>query len=157
MSEAFTMNRGDHRVFSLTPTEDVSAATHLLFTAKRYIHQSDEEAQFQHDLGNGLIVENGVMVLTVVHQDTISLLDTATLLCDVQARWPDRDPVTVWEGTLEVSADVTVELDTSVPIYTTQPSATLTAVQAKEAAEEIANALIDMANRFYVATGGEIE
>jgi hypothetical protein len=138
MSETISLARGEHKVFSLTPTEDVSAATSLIFTAKRYLYQPDSEAQFQHSLGNGIVVSNGTIQLTVVHADTSSLNDATSLFCDVSAGWADRAPVVVWEGVLEVSLTATQELDTSLTIHTTEPGATESAITAKIAAEAAA-------------------
>jgi len=134
MSTPLQMTRGDGKPFTIIPSEDVSAASVLIFTAKKSLLLPDASATFQHTLGAGLAVVSGNIQLTTARNDTASLTTLTTLFWDVQAQWPGVDPRTVASGTLVVSPDVTQQLDTSVVIYTTGPSATQSAIDAAAAA-----------------------
>ena len=140
MSTLATLTRGDAKTYTLTASESLAAATSVIFTAKKSRSLPDTKATFQHELGAGITVDGTSITLAVVHNDTKDLTVATTLYCDVQAQWADRGPVTVWEDTLTVSLDTTRELDTSIDIYTTSPSATQNAIDAAAAASTSATA-----------------
>jgi hypothetical protein len=135
MSTLATLPRGDQKTYAITCSESLDTATSVIFTAKKSKGLPDTKATFQHSLGAGLTVSGTTASVAVVHNDTASLTCATTLFCDIQASFSGRSHVTVWEGTLPVTLDVTQESDTSVTIHTTSPSATTSAIAAKTAAE----------------------
>jgi hypothetical protein len=159
MSTILTLTRGDSKTFAITASEDVSAATGLIFTAKKSLGAPDTAAVFQKSLGAGITVAGTTAIsVAVVRVDTSGLSASKTLFWDVQAQWSTGRPATVASGTLVVDADVTRELDTSVTIYTTQPSAIASAAASAAAAllsEQAASASEDQTALDVIATAAD--
>jgi hypothetical protein len=138
--QTLTLTRGDGKALAITASENVSAATSLIFTAKRNKSDLDAAAVFQHELGAGLTASGTAITVTTVHLDTSSL-NACELYWDVQAQYPTgSSPHTVAEGMLIITADVTRALDTSVTIYTSTPGASASAAASAAAAAASASA-----------------
>lgn len=96
----------------------------LIFTAKADASDPDEDALIQKTSGIGIVlVEPTVARVSIVHEDTVNL-GPSTLVWDIQAQNTTTGEIhTVAVGTLVLSRDVTRGVETSVPIYTTEPPA----------------------------------
>lgn len=103
---------------------DASQNWLLIFTAKADPTLGDETAAIQKTSGIGLTLTSGDLAqVHIVPDDTISLEPT-TLYFDIQARNGDTGEVqTVAIGELLLKRDVTRDLNTTIPIFTTEPPA----------------------------------
>lgn len=134
IQQALQLIRGDSRTLSVTSSEDITSAVSLIFTAKVNRSLPDTQAVIQKFVGGGLTGTGTSLSVSLVYADTKDLHSTV-LVWDVQAQLVDGSPHTVAEGTLTITADVTQALDTSIPVFTSQPSAQASAATSALAAQ----------------------
>ncbi len=149
----FTLIRGDSAVLEIDLTlageaYDAPDGTSFIFTAKQANSDDDDSSAFQKTTGAGLTYEDSSATVVLVHIDTRDL-SPQTLVYDIQATEPTGAVRTVARGLLVVTVDVTIGTDTSVPIYTTNPTAFQSAAEyaaAAEAARDLAQEYADIVN-----------
>jgi hypothetical protein len=104
---------------AFTPGTDYT----LIFTCKESLADTDAQAKIQKTTGTGLTHSSSFALVTLVPGDSDTLIDNAYFY-DVQAQHNTTGAVlTVQAGRLRFRIPPTRELETSVPIYTTQPPA----------------------------------
>lgn len=102
------------------------AGANLIFTVKRLYTDPDGLAIFQKTTGAGITTTGSVASITIVRADTFGI-DPGPYYYDIQSQHTNGDVHGVGGGTASILPDITSGLDTSIPIYTTQPSATANA------------------------------
>jgi hypothetical protein len=124
VESTLTIRRGDSIEVEIPLSQDPSTATAVVFTAKRHpVGDADTAAIIQVTVAGGLTRLNGLAVddaalgslttsgttatLTIHGEATAALTVKTGLYWDVQIIDADGDPVTIAEGRLNVTADVT--------------------------------------------------
>ena len=101
---------------------DLATASTALLTVKRNVRDADVDALVQKALGAGITAGAvGHASVAFVHADTVALGSGVAFVFDLQAQMPNGEVRTVATGTLKLAGDVTREVTSSVPIYTTTP------------------------------------
>lgn len=123
----YAQPRGDARTYhpSLYSSPGVkfdATGYYLLFSIKTAISDSDADAKVQKASGAGLAWDGQECSLDLIHQDTKDLTP-GMYYWDIQAQSLTEPGIvkTVAVGTIELTTDVTQELEPTLPIYTHTP------------------------------------
>lgn len=94
------------------------------FTAKTDKALPDTEASVQKVTGVGLTVVDGFATLDIVNEDTLAFATTELLYCDIRGQHVETGAFTTFASFLwTVEKGVGESVESSVPIYTTEPPA----------------------------------
>lgn len=141
MSTAFQITRGDTSPITVPLTFQGAPyappeGTNLTLTIKRSasaLSDPDTKAVVQKTIGAGLTLTGSDVSFTILSTEA-ARLDLRTFYLGVRAQEPDGTSKTVAFGTISVDGDVARQIDTSIPIYTTEPGAYQSAVESAEQA-----------------------
>lgn len=117
----FYVKRGDTATIRiLTGANDPTTFTSLLFTVKESLGDADTSAVLQKANGYGITADAQGVTVALAHDDTKGLDAARMYHYDVQGQDGTR-VVTLAQGQLRTSLDVTRELVQSIPIIQTDP------------------------------------
>ena len=103
--------RGDNKSYTLAFTDKNNEPINItgwtiFFTIKRYLSQSDDEANLKEDVTNHDDPTNGLSSIHLSNGQTDSL-EPGDYFCDIQIKKVDGTILTIMAGKLKVLADVT--------------------------------------------------
>jgi hypothetical protein len=137
--QLFSLVRGDSQQIVIALTHGASAYTPpagstQTFTLKRLTADEDSSAMVQKTIGAGLTIAGTNATAVFVPQDTYDLQPSTPYLFDVQSQESDGKLKTVAFGSITFRGDITRQPDTSITIFTTQPTAYQSAATSAAAA-----------------------
>jgi hypothetical protein len=143
--QLFSLVRGDSQQIVIALTHGASAYTPpagstQTFTLKRLTADEDSSAMVQKTIGAGLTIAGTNATAVFVPQDTYDLQPSTPYLFDVQSQESDGKLKTVAFGSITFRGDITRQPDTSITIFTTQPTAYQSAAASAAAAAASASA-----------------
>jgi hypothetical protein len=152
---SFRIIAGDTRVVTIPLELDglpytPPVGSNIIFTCKAFFTDADADAIFQKTTLAGITVSGSNALVSVVRSDTIGV-DPGPYFYDVQVQQPDGNIYTTASSSLSITNDITVELDPSVTIYTTNPTPYQSAIDAAATATAAADVATTQAG---IATAG---